>query len=118
MEELQIRSKLINLEKQLEIVKDAREYLARGTKFGWKIGLCRAIGECLPTRFGRYNGNISFLRHLIPLFTQENAIKYCNGIDTSFWWPRCINGKPNIAPRLKMLDWMEGLIKEEINKNK
>ena len=115
MENLKLKSELISLEEQLEILEKAKINIPENN---W--GLCDAISYVINIglRTGIYHGpylvNISFY---IPLFTRENAIIYggCYNSGNGFWW--------EIDPfdfdsRINFLDWMIKKINIELEDKK
>ena len=109
MEKLKIKSELISLEEQLEILERAKTDYYPG-------GLCRAIGLAIAIRPIIPLPHSYTIKSHIPLFTRENAKKYGKSYAKGTYWWR--HNPYNFKSRVKFLDWMINEIKKEIENEK
>lgn len=108
MEKLKIKSELISLEEQLEILERAK------TDYS-PCGLCCAIELAIAIRLNMPFSYLGDLKSYIPLFTRENAKKHGKSYAKGNYWWRI---KPyNYESRVRFLNWMIEKIREEMNKN-
>lgn len=116
MEELKIKSELLSLEEQLEILEEAIKKVT-SVCLSDTMCLCNAIWLAIVEKKGVVFGH-NYSTSCIPLFSRTNAIKYgnahCNH-DVSFWW----SFSPcDTDARLLFLNWMITQIKGEIKREK
>lgn len=113
MEKLKIKSELISLEKQVEVLEKAKSKLHVG-------GLCNDIDKALldlvedklPKKNMFRQSPDKYVSMYIPLFKFENAKAFGGAKDIGgFWWEY----KPyDFDSRLIFLNWMIEQIKTEI----
>ena len=118
MEKLKIKSEIISLEEQLEILERAKEF----TK---PYGLCCAIRNAMALEVNIACLDIPKYKDYIPLFTRENAIKYGGGRKYKpFWWSMesrlfWWSVRPyDFESRIIFLDWIIEQIKKEIENDR
>ena len=117
MKKLKIKSELLSLEEQIEILEIAREEVNERRR-----GLCGIISKVINRVSGTYERRTyPYCSYVdvdlfIPLFTRQNAVKYGNGVNDMYWWKH--RYKHDFESRINFLNWMIRQIKKEINNGK
>lgn len=105
-------NQILPLEEQLSIIKKAIVVLKevdpktvnyKSNKFS--VCTCNIVRELIN------KSNVHGLDNYIPLFTRENAIKYCGAREKMFWWAE---DPFDIDSRLEWLRWLRKQIKSQI----